>query len=108
MNLQLRATAPMKDPSQKILVSFEVGTIRSIPIFVPTSAPVTFDIVDGQQLQLSACTSFDCGVEVQEGVEPKLRIRIQTGEGCDLAVMVNNNIFASVGANADQTFVLAC
>jgi hypothetical protein len=108
MLLQLRATAPIQDSTQKILITFDAGLLRSIPIPVPTSAPVTWDKIDTQQVQLSACTTFDCFMEVEEGVNPKLRIRIQTGERCDLTVMINNNNFATVGANADQTFVLTC
>ena len=108
MLLQLRATAPLRDPAQKILITFDAGWLRSIPIPVPTSAPVTWDKIDSQQVQLSACTTFDCGMDVEEGVDPTLRIRIQTGKGCDLTVMINNNVFASVGENADQTFIKTC
>ena len=45
---------------------------------------------------------------MEEGTGPRIRVRIRTGSGCDIAIMLEGQPFAHVGPNADQTFVQNC
>ncbi|MCU0758630.1 MAG: hypothetical protein MUF07_05450 [Steroidobacteraceae bacterium] len=108
MKLDVRATAPINARNEKIQLAFDAGEITSLEMPVPASTPVTWLAVNALELELSDCNAFEFVVHMREGTGPRIRVRIRTGSGCDVAIRLDGESFAHVGPNADQTFVQNC
>lgn len=108
MKLDVRATAPINARNDKIQLTFDAGQVTSVEMPVPSSTPVTWITVNDLEIELADCNAFQFVVHMEEGVGPRIRVRIRTGSACDVAIMLDGQNFAHVGPNADQTFVQNC
>lgn len=108
MKLNVRATAPIQARNDKIQLTFDAGRVTSVEMPAPSSTPITWITVNDLEIELADCNAIDFVVNLEEGTSPRIRVRIRTGSGCDIAIMLDGQSFAHVGPNADQTFVQNC
>jgi hypothetical protein len=107
VNLRLVVTAGTTDDSV-VLVQFENVMALGATLPVPIMSTITLRQLDHYLAEFRDCQGFTLTLTMQDGGDPRLTMRVLTGNDCALEGYLDDGVqpIATVGANDDRTFIV--